>query len=134
MNIAYKLDLICSQCGADVVLTGSDTRDDMYVARKLGRAYQPGQPKPKVRWRLDGKIIKQLSSARKWVRDNPVVTYAFSIFGSSSTTPELPEGVGITVVGNEATPYVKLVEYRFVDCPACGGRAYMGSGTRRDSS
>lgn len=126
MNIAYKLDLVCSQCGADVVLTGSDERDDMYVSRKLGRAYQPGQPKPKVRWRLDGGIIKRLNEARRWVRDNPMVKRD-ALFGTF--TPNLPEGVGwsLGISYSEAFTYVQPAEYRFVDCPACGGRAYMGS-------
>lgn len=126
MNIAYKLDLVCSQCGADVVLTGSDERDDMYVARKLGRAYQPGQPKPKVRWRLDGTLIKQLNEARRWVKENPTVKRDGLV---GTFTPNLPEGVGWSLGINytEASTYVQPIEYRFVDCPACGGRAYMGS-------
>lgn len=112
----------------------------MFVARKLGRAYQPGQPKPKVRWRLDGKIIKALNEARKWVQGNPDIQGTMSVFGPN--WPTLPEHVKIAPNGfmsfantiPTGKTFVSPVEYRFVDCPACGGRVYMGSGARRDSS
>lgn len=129
MNIAYSLSLVCSQCGADVVLTGSDTRDDMYVARRLGRKYESGQPKPKIRWRRDGFLIKKLNEARRWVLENPTADY--NIFDTKS--PTFPTYVGWAFSGaSKMTTYVKPVEFRFVDCPACGGRAYMGS--KRDSA
>lgn len=135
MNIAYSLKLECSQCKAEVILSGSDTRDDMYVARKLGIRYQQGQPKPKIKWRIDGTITKKLTTARKFVLDNPEVTGSFGTFLDVNWSIPLPEYVGVQHSLNFVNPprastFVMPTEYRFVDCPACGGRVYMNSKAR----
>lgn len=129
MNVSFNLKLTCSSCHAVVELSGSETKSDPYVLKQLGRPRESA--KPKIPWRRDGTIIKKLNAARKFVRVNSIVERSRNgVTDWYNWTPQLPEYVSVTVGKFGAlvgSTYVSLVEFRFIDCPACGGRAYLGS-------
>lgn len=130
MNVSFSLKLTCDECEATVELSGSETRSDPYVLKKLGRKQE--SPKPKIPWRRDGTIIKKLNEARKYVLQNPKIDGTTRYI----TGPifDVPPYVGVHVGffdyrerWAKGETYVQPVEFRFIDCPACGGRAYLGS-------
>ena len=105
--LTYTLKLRCSRCNSDIAITGN--KDD------------------KVQWRIDGKITAMLTKARRWIAKHPK---SHELRYGESVNPPIPDELEAYVgVNINMTFYLHFREFHFIDCPACGGRAYLGSAT-----
>lgn len=121
LNVAYSLTLECSVCCGSVTLSGTDTRSDPYVAKKLGQ--KPEVHKPKIQWKFCRERQTKLREARKFVKDNPTVP-AFQPGYCPEFVKFMPHGFPLPVHFETG---IELVETRHVDCPLCGGKVYLDS-------
>lgn len=114
--ITYKLNLVCSRCSAEITISGNST--------------------DKIKWRIDGRIAAAQSKARRWISKNPKVK---RIENYTVLDPIIPDDLrpyvtrSATSFANALLGYSGLEfhpvyhEYHYQECPACGGRVYLGS-------
>lgn len=107
-TITYALRLRCSNCYSDITLSG-----------------EHGPNSAKIGWRRDGKMIALLNKAKRWIAKHPRSRYVrYGVSNDPVVPAELEKYITIDY-GLEFRPVYH--EFHFVDCPACGGRAYLGS-------
>lgn len=115
--ITYKLNLVCSRCSAEITISGNNN--------------------DKIKWRVDGRIAAAMSKARRWIVKNPKVK---RIENYTVVDPIVPDDIRPFITRTTAPTFAGALlgyqglefhpvyhEYHYQDCPACGGRVYLGS-------